>query len=328
MDRSGKIVFCAVVAGIALVALSTFPRSAEPAYAGRPLSSWVEEIELGPPTAHQGQSPTNALNHIGPAALPFLVRWIQYEAPTNQPAWQEHLTKLGSMSSWGFAKKFAARISCPKAQRLRGGSIRAFESLGAKATPATPDLCRIMNNPTAPLEVAATATRCLRCIGTNAMPALTDVLQTPNHSCRLTALESMFILARQEGAALPVPAIIGCLTDTNSFYLPGTAARILGECKAAPKISVPALAACLKSRNDDARARAAHALGLYGEQASAAIPALTVALRDPSGAVRNAAADALHEIGPIRAAEIRWHRPAFQRIRVLDSFRLSAMHPG
>src|SRR6516165_8846647 len=69
----------------------------------------------------------------------------------------------------------------------------------------------------------------------------------------------------------------------------------LAVSRAATQVSIPALMACLSSRDRTLRANSARALGAFGPQASNAIAALANALKDSNTAVQSSAAYALHQ---------------------------------
>ena len=142
------------------------------------------------------------------------------------------------------------------------------------------------------------ATYCLSWLGTNALPALTAVIQNPQRP-RWQALNSIWLMEQhQRTARFPITAIIGCLEDTSDPNVSSTAARILSDLKVEPELCLPALVASLQSKSRFTRASSAWALGRFGEQAANAIGALTNAMTDNDSQVRFNAANALHAIAP------------------------------
>ena len=105
--------------------------------------------------------------------------------------------------------------------------------------------------------------------------------------------------------------------------------------EALQKIGPPAIPSALKALTHDrwqVRAGAAHALGLYGPEATRAVPALAAAVTDSHGSVRRLAADALAQIG----AEAKTAIPVLQqglthqnvRIRISVAYALARTDPG
>jgi HEAT repeat protein len=74
--------------------------------------------------------------------------------------------------------------------------------------------------------------------------------------------------------------------------------------------AVPRLAAGLKSKDPEARCRAAISLSRMGPAAKEAVPALAAALKDREPSVRAAAAQALGAVGPDAASA----RPALEAL--------------
>lgn len=142
------------------------------------------------------------------------------------------------------------------------------------------------------------ATGCLAWLGTNALPALTAVIEHP-HRNRWQALNSIWLMEQhQPTAQFPITAIIGCLEDTNDPNVPRKAACILSDLKVAPELCVPTLVAGLQSKSPSTRASSAWALGRFGEQAASAIGALTNVMADSDAEVQFNVANALHAIAP------------------------------
>ena len=295
---------CAVCAGCAAcAALLVLTASKEPSYNGHHLSYWVKILGSTQPTEHKKQMAREAVDHIGVAAAPFLVQWIQY----NPTKWTERQKKLGELmcrARFDFAVRMGRSISQTKGEVLAGGACQAFRILGTRAGPELKELCRVMNDLSAPIDPRSgmtsfdRATYCLAWLGTNALPALTAVIQHP-HRNRWQALNSIWLMEQhQPTAQFPITAIIGCLEDTNDHNIPLKAACILSDLKVAPELCLPALVAGLQSKSPSTRASSAWALGRFGEQAASAIGALTNVMADSDSEVQFNVANALHAIAP------------------------------
>jgi HEAT repeat protein len=94
--------------------------------------------------------------------------------------------------------------------------------------------------------------------------------------------------------------ITNCLNPTNNPQIQLTAVVALGNLKACPQVSVPALISTLKSADPTIRNFSAMCLANFGSRASNAIPALTNALTDSDIGTRDMATQALHIIDPAR----------------------------
>src|SRR2546425_11158597 len=84
-----------VVAGLVVA----FIPSREPSYAGKRLSEWVDGYAAAWPNA-QSES-DEAIRHIGTNAVPYLLKWIQYETPAWESALSQTLNRiLASRLPW------------------------------------------------------------------------------------------------------------------------------------------------------------------------------------------------------------------------------------
>src|SRR5947208_5523038 len=80
-------------ASAALIAMLAFPTEREPAYGGKKLREWLNLYVQSPDRFTDGQEAAEAVRHIGTNALPWLLKWTNYEPPgwkmmllTNAPA--------------------------------------------------------------------------------------------------------------------------------------------------------------------------------------------------------------------------------------------------
>jgi hypothetical protein len=202
MRKKRTLLICAACALLALVALLAYnPTSGEPSYGGQPLSFWVAplgEDDIIPPA--QYKETTNAIDHIGAAALPFLVKWIQYEPSPLRVTLSDLFDRAPFTSH-----RLSERIMETKAQRLADGTYFAFYVLGEKAMPAFDDLCRLMNNTNRPCTASAAITA-LSCFGTNAIPPLLAVGANTNHPFHIRAQSIASQILLRHSPATNTPA--------------------------------------------------------------------------------------------------------------------------
>ncbi|TAK98819.1 MAG: HEAT repeat domain-containing protein [Verrucomicrobia bacterium] len=286
------VLFC--MSAVAVIAFLAHRQDPEPAYAGHPLSFWVEILGRRSPPWGDTQGATNAIAHIGPASLPLLLKWIQHE-----PAqWRDKLAAPLKRLPYEWTHWLSACIAQERSEQLAIGTYEAFHILGTRATPALEDLSRLMNATNA-TATSARATENLGCLGTNALAALLAVIQDPRHPRQWQAVAAVGSMPDMGDAAkLSVPAIIACIGNTNDETLSLMAVNVIGRLRAAPDLSVPALVCCLQSTNAIIRISSAEAIAAFGTQATSAIPALTNMLTDPDPELRDCAAKTLHEIAP------------------------------
>jgi HEAT repeat protein len=303
MRKRRTLLICLIVAAIALVALLAHsPTFGEPSYEGHPLSYWVAMLGTPP---RIGPSPdvfdysdneraTNAIDHIGAAALPFLLKWIQYQTPS----WRTSLASLLFRTRYHIAERLSDWIVRQKTDQLAAGVPYAFDVLGKRAMPVFDDLCRLMNDSKRP-ETAPKAAMALGSLGTNALPPLLAVVVKTNHPAQWEALFVIHQMSDLGNSPTLVTMITNCLSDANSPDVQQLAVFLLGNLKAAPQISVPALLSRLNSTNNMVRHFSADALGEFGPEAVSAIPALTNALMHADADLQDSFVDALHKIDPV-----------------------------
>jgi HEAT repeat protein len=242
---------------------------------------------------------TNAIDHIGVTALPFLLKWLQYDHPRPARMLVYYLDKTPS----ALAHKLAALIiDSRQSYQLSTGAYCAFSILGPRAMPAFDDLYRLTRQ-TNSRFTATWALYSLSRLGTNALPPLLMAATNVQSHVRLEALRTIPTMPNLgDTTEVAVRALTNCLTDETPA-VQEAAALALENLAAAPQTSVPALLACLTSTNAILRGRSAQALAAFGPQASNAIPALNNALTDPNLTVRQSAAYALRQIdtGPFQS---------------------------
>lgn len=271
----------------------------EPQYDGRTLSEWLAQNG----NAHRARSSAGgsdpqeaieAVRHIGTNALPFLVKWMSYETP----AWRRQLAPA-LLRLWPNSRRNASVLSLLGAKREESSwqALSAFEILGPEASPAVPDLERMMKNSKA-TPTWNLATLALGYIGKDGLPALIAALSDPSQSNRwriIGAIGSIRNLDSNDRRAVVV--LIKYLNDSDAL-LATTAARSLGSLALQPDLVVPALTKVFEDPKSRLRLVSALSLGKFGEQARPAVPALLEALRDPDRVVRAVALNTLKEIAP------------------------------
>ena len=131
-----------------------WPRETEPMYQGKSLSEWANAYQ-----GYSDPSAPEALQSIGTNALPYLLRWIQYEpgAVRQRLAWVAH--KMPGNSRSGFHRWLRGDKYYDRVRNVPP----VFSVLRGRAAPAIPELMTLTNRTNRP--VAIWATRCLQEIG-------------------------------------------------------------------------------------------------------------------------------------------------------------------
>jgi hypothetical protein len=138
---------------VVIVVLLLWPREREPEYNGGALSAWL--ARCGSTNQAESRAAVDAIRHIGTNALPFLLRWIQYE-----PGWKDSLGR--KILGWPVigSRRDVQRLIWNMTQYRAITAVNGFRILGSQANPALPELQRLADNPKAP-ETAIRATQCL-----------------------------------------------------------------------------------------------------------------------------------------------------------------------
>src|SRR6267142_701380 len=145
MKRRRILLF--LLCSVAAITLAIYirPREREPEYNRIPLSEWIAHYH----TDGYDSESFKAIQHIGTNALPYLLRWIQYE----KPRWKTSLNVLGEKLPSSIQElPLLGFLVNDKAERRAELTVAAFSVLGSKAKPATDELLRLAlaENPKAP----------------------------------------------------------------------------------------------------------------------------------------------------------------------------------
>ncbi len=296
---------CGLVAAVALV----LSRDREAEYKGRTLTEWL--LVYSPQgfdaprsyvpgrRAAERREAAEAVREIGTNALPWLVKWVRYEG---------HDSLMNRLRATAYVKlpgsvtdSFILRwLLTDRAGRQANSAVAGFEILGAQASPAVPDLARVLQHPRVPWTTAR-AMICLAAIGADGLPPLlaTVTNQAKPGWVRADATRYIaYIASHMKTNANPVvPVLVQCLEDRDQ-KVAQQAAIALGELAIEPGVSVPALTNAVRSSNVTVRCAAAQSLGRFGRRAGAGLPALVSALDDREFMVREAATNALRAIDP------------------------------
>lgn len=312
--------------GIAAALVLTLWLQREPRCDGRTLSEWVWQLET--PNYPPNHRASEAISEIGTNALPFLIKWIQYE----QKPWRNHLGTLCSK-----LPRFGDRLSLfveGHGYERQQGAFSALYILGPRARPAMPILVDLTT--TQPQNIGQSLAVLARIGGDGLTPVL-YILTNPASPFRFAAINAIHdadLTVRRPLDPIVVSALTNCLADPDR-ELAFCAAQILcwhdSHKELAMKTlvgalaiddkklqrnaimrlrlslkrgySVPAMLQFLQDTNSPVSPYAAGALtDLLDDDVKlpeTVLPALTNALHDPRPKVRSYAADA---VGRFKAA--------------------------
>jgi hypothetical protein len=268
-------------------------RESEPSFQGTKLSEWVLSYQPGP-GAPFSEGARVAIGHIGTNALPFLLRWIQYEPRAWRKVWE--------------------RFSLPffeDGSRRAEGAVAAFRVLGPRGSGAIPELVRLMNGTNE--QIGFMAGRALGGIGKEAIPVLLDLLtnrpvrggprsftKAPGDYYRSIKTTQGFQLADAwmelgTNTRFAVPALIRELTNRDESIAAMAAGLLAIETVPATNYAVPIPGGTAWVPTGTWR------LTVYGEPddvARQAVGFLVKAMNDPDSSVREEATNALRKIAP------------------------------
>jgi HEAT repeat protein len=247
----------------------------EPFYQNRPTRYWSKALTSSDP-ATQTQT-HQALKDGGRSAVPVLVEVLQKD--DNAEARWKAADLLGRLGPDG-RQMPAALSALTAALRDTNPHVRA---------------------------VAATALSSLGPAGPEAIPALQDLLATPD------CLPALRALAQYGPDAAPAMGkIVPLLRHEGDSEIRWNAARTLAKIGPAAKEAAPMLVEAMKDPEPLVREHAAEALGCIGPEAKETIPELVKALKDPDAHVRRDAVRSLGQMGPAAKSAIESIRPLLQ----------------
>lgn len=280
------VVISAACVLVAIGVVAFWPGEREPEYNGKKLSEWLEVCRQYPMPGPERVPAEEAVRNIGTNALPWLIRWMNYDMPGwKQTFFQSKYSRL--------VPKFAMYYFIKPIVKSRHAQV-GFVVLDTTAGPAAPALARIMDN--WPKGSGMQALVSLRSLGADAVPPLYAFAtnRAKPLQARREAMSSIGMLSSLgTNEEWIVRAIIPYLSEEE---MAEPTARALGAMRLRPDVCVPALRKALASKNPEVRVWAVVSLGRFGREAEQAIPELTGALADSDPRVHQEAGNALERI--------------------------------
>ena len=230
----------------------------EPVYQGRSLRAWIMDFDNTYASDWTGEDSdkhvraAEAIRRIGTNGLPALVQIVSQQDSTVKA----QLLKLA-------AKQSLMRFEFTSVSELQQRLSAAFKALGPVASPAIPELERLLNNG----DTSYYAAPALGAIGPDAVLPLTRALTNEEKWVRIHAADELSQLQSKAASALP------------------------------------ALIICAKDKDWVVRCSAIDAIAGVNRHPETVMPVLLNSLLDDDAAVREAATNAVRQIDPDAAAK-------------------------
>jgi len=280
-----------------------FSRYREPACGGKSLSEWVQLYAREGDEEPKDQTAANAIRHIGPDAVPYLLKWVSYDGNDGRfrriavgvvPRLPKRI-RPDVLNAWA---RSDARV-------LRAAyAARAFALFQEESAVCMPPLVKLMKEDKSSFT-AANSTYALACLGPEALPVFAATLASPGASTRVRGGIAQALGRRPElatNSASSVPLLLPRFNDADAFVRESaitSAGRIGARYQTYSTVAVPALTNCLAAeRPETTRYLAARALASYSNAARIAVPLLLDFTNSPNPNMQRCLADALRAIVP------------------------------
>jgi hypothetical protein len=275
---------------IPMILLSLMILSAEPAYKGRSLSSWLADLETTLPSTYRDA--VVALHEMAAPSLPYLVGMLQ----SQDSDLRVRLMELA-------ARQDVIHFHFVPASVKRERALMAFEALGQAAEPAARKLASLIAKGRDDGDLSRVLTR----IGPGAALPLAKELHSKDKVIRnkVARLLECIDYGADETA---IAGLLKCLKDKDA-NVRNSVAHALGKIGREPALVVPALIENLDDPNVEVRRTAAYALGKFENRANEAVPVLLKLTTDRDGRTRTAANVALSQIALGAAEKVEDFKP-------------------
>jgi hypothetical protein len=206
-----------------VIAMVVWPREREPEYQGKKLSEWVLEYQTAYKSGYPArEKATEAIDHIGTNAVPWLLKWIDYGRPSSRAM------LLSAANKPNFRNLWLARRERERAEYECAIGHLGFEILGPQAKSAVPELTKLISTsnwqPTSiPAMRAVSAMHALRSIGGDALQPLVAVVNNAALPLGMR-FQAVQVLGYGPGFGHPrfpvdvrsaVPALVSALSDSD-----------------------------------------------------------------------------------------------------------------
>jgi hypothetical protein len=291
--RLGVVLLCALVVGVAAIAF--WPGPKEPEYKGKKLSEWLA-IYANSDLPSEHEASADAVKAIGTNALPFLVRWVEYDTP----GWRTDLARItAKLPAWMGKRAITLWLAGNDKLMRANAAYFGFSVLGEGAAPAIPELDQFIRNPKN--RNPRFACKALAGIGRDGLTPLLVALEEKGQPAQrrfqiIAALASLNYRGPEIHKA--TPKLLACLEDQD-WWVASTAAGVLGSFAIEPELCIPALVKAAQSPDAAVRHGAIRSLGNFGTQAKEAVNVImSNGLTDSNEYFRKEATNAPLQIAP------------------------------
>jgi HEAT repeat protein len=248
-----SVLACLLISG---VGIAFFGQQREPSFKGRKLSQWVTDYGKGQFDKLRDWEAEEAIQHIGVAAIPFLMHWMENEEPS---IFARGVSAIGKQFSddpdWDLAYLNQHRAE---------SAVMAFSALGSEARAVIPGMTQRMVTSNDEYR-GSQAAKVLANIGVAALPELLGSLTNENHAIRKRAAFALFCMADTNSLSA-TGALIQAIDDPDSSVM-AYACLTLSRQTAALSVVIPILSKMLTDEIPNRRVIAEEALTQYGSVA-------------------------------------------------------------
>jgi HEAT repeat protein len=286
-----RVVLLAGFILFAIAVVMSLPKEIEPFHEERSLSEWLLLYQSSNPGKEEVES---AVRQIGTNALPFLLKWITYDPP----GWRRPFNTALARMPTGIIRRFRD-TDLQKAYAARDG----FRILGSQASPAIPDLTRIMHDRSGRMS-GRLAIQALGGIGENGLPPLVERVADAHAPDRWYVVSE---ISEMQKAGIDVRTAVPALLQYlhSDYGIAADAGGIITTLAGQPSVLLPILIDSLHHTNRNVRLAAVQVLGEMGERSRHAIPALEGVLDERDVEMHAAVTNALQKIAPEFLEEVR-----------------------
>lgn len=288
-----RTIIILVLGAVVLLALVwiVFRPDKEPEYNGKKLSEWAIQIRgdpsVGYPSPVDVEEASIAIRSMGTNAIPYLLKWIDYQTPTWRLSGFEAINNLFRRCSLDW------RLPDDPKMIRSFAAVEAFQALGPAGDSVIPSLVSAFYGKRR--GVFMRSAFALGHLGTNGCAHLISALTNADPDIRATAAHVLGWSQHPE-SRIAIPALITCMEDPEARV--ATQAAIAPIFQSRPDLAIPALIKALRNPKGPDHTMVIMALGRFGGQASNVLPVLWQDLNSTNAYSREWATNTIRKIDP------------------------------